>query len=367
MTIGTTIKRLRQERELTQEQLADALGITSRAVSQWETDRTTPDISQLPALANFFDVTTDQLLGVDIYKRNEAIGSMLEYDRKTFGPVGDMEGSIKYLTEKLREFSTSHELIRGLVGSLYSKYFQSSEEFSEETKKQKAAEILELCDKGVKYSGRDIWAIGGFYQIMVYLNTYLGNIEKAQELARSMPDTPCSRQMLFSRTLKGKEATEEHQYLLLNLMWFSCHEISSICRDEDYSLEEKASMYEMGEKLIHMIVGEEPIFYNNTLSMMCRPLMWVHKELGQTEKALDAFERCIGYAEGYENRPAVGRYKPCWLNLTTDEREYTSKHDTKSAYEDLMGDLRNGGFFEAFEGDGRFEELVGVLRGKMGG
>ena len=59
MTIGATIKQLRQKQDITQEQLADALGITSRAVSQWETDRTAPDISQLPALANFFDVTNN--------------------------------------------------------------------------------------------------------------------------------------------------------------------------------------------------------------------------------------------------------------------------------------------------------------------
>ena len=71
MTIGATIKQLRQEQDITQEQLADALGITSRAVSQWETDRTAPDISQLPALANFFDVTTDRLLGVDIARRRK--------------------------------------------------------------------------------------------------------------------------------------------------------------------------------------------------------------------------------------------------------------------------------------------------------
>ncbi len=73
MTIGATIRQLRQEQDITQEQLAEALGITSRAVSQWETDRTAPDISQLPALANFFDVTTDQLLGVDISEYSSCI------------------------------------------------------------------------------------------------------------------------------------------------------------------------------------------------------------------------------------------------------------------------------------------------------
>ena len=366
MTIGATIRQLRQEQDITQEQLAEALGITSRAVSQWETDRTAPDISQLPALANFFDVTTDHLLGVDIYKRNESINSILDYNQTHFGAVGDMDGSIEYLTEKLREYPTSHELIRELVGSIYSKYFQSGQEFDEENKKQKAAEILELCDKGVRYAGKNISAIGGFYQIMVYLNSYLGNIEKSQELAQSMPPIPCSGQMLYSRTLKGKDATEQHQYLLLNMMWFACHEIKRICADEDYTLEEKASIYEMGEKLINLIVGDEPVFYNDTLSEMCHPLMWVYKELGQADKALDAFERCIGYAEGFENRPAVGRYKPCWLNLATDEREYTTKHDTKSAYEECMDTIERSGFFEAFKGNERFERLMEKLKGKIG-
>ena len=52
MSIGSTIKRLRREKDITQEQLAEYLGITSRAVSQWECDRTAPDISQLPALCH---------------------------------------------------------------------------------------------------------------------------------------------------------------------------------------------------------------------------------------------------------------------------------------------------------------------------
>ena len=44
MSIGSTIKKLRRERNMTQEQLAECLGITANAVSQWECDRTAPDI-----------------------------------------------------------------------------------------------------------------------------------------------------------------------------------------------------------------------------------------------------------------------------------------------------------------------------------
>ncbi len=61
-TLGTKISNLRREAGLTQEELAEALGITAQAVSKWENDVTCPDISLLPALAKKLGVTTDYLL-----------------------------------------------------------------------------------------------------------------------------------------------------------------------------------------------------------------------------------------------------------------------------------------------------------------
>ena len=63
MNIGRVIKTKRQEKDLTQEQLAEYLNVSVSAVSQWESSRTTPDFSLLIPLANFFDVTLDELLG----------------------------------------------------------------------------------------------------------------------------------------------------------------------------------------------------------------------------------------------------------------------------------------------------------------
>jgi len=71
MSIGATIKKLRTARKITQEELASSLGITSKAVSQWECDRTSPDISQIPALCNFFQISADKLLGINLPKSEE--------------------------------------------------------------------------------------------------------------------------------------------------------------------------------------------------------------------------------------------------------------------------------------------------------
>ncbi len=62
-SFGTRFQRLRKETKLTQEDVAKHLNITAQAVSKWENDISAPDISALPALAELFHVTTDELLG----------------------------------------------------------------------------------------------------------------------------------------------------------------------------------------------------------------------------------------------------------------------------------------------------------------
>ncbi len=63
MNLSENIIRLRRKRKLTQEQLADFVGVTKAAVSKWETAQSIPDILLLPRLASLFDVTVDELIG----------------------------------------------------------------------------------------------------------------------------------------------------------------------------------------------------------------------------------------------------------------------------------------------------------------
>ncbi|GMK37849.1 hypothetical protein PCCS19_09030 [Paenibacillus sp. CCS19] len=64
--IGTMIAELRKERRMTQEQLAAAVGVSIAAVSKWECESSYPDITILPAIATFFDVSVDALLGYQV-------------------------------------------------------------------------------------------------------------------------------------------------------------------------------------------------------------------------------------------------------------------------------------------------------------
>ena len=61
MNIGNKIRELRKQRGITQEQLAESIGISFQAVSKWENNIALPDITLVPVLASYFGVSMDEL------------------------------------------------------------------------------------------------------------------------------------------------------------------------------------------------------------------------------------------------------------------------------------------------------------------
>ncbi len=86
-TLGNNIMRLRKENDLTQEQLANGLGITYQAVSKWETGVSSPDISMLPLLADIFEVSIDELFGRTAPAGQPALPAVVEEAPQTTSGV----------------------------------------------------------------------------------------------------------------------------------------------------------------------------------------------------------------------------------------------------------------------------------------
>ncbi len=82
--LGENIKKLRRENELTQEALAEFLGVTFQSVSNWERGESYPDITMLPEIAGFFKVSVDELLGINKAEdETEIIRELEAYDNLT--------------------------------------------------------------------------------------------------------------------------------------------------------------------------------------------------------------------------------------------------------------------------------------------
>ena len=71
--MGEKIKALRKQKNISQEVLAQVLGASFQAVSKWETGTCMPDVTMIPAIAGFFEVSTDELFDFNLIEQEEKV------------------------------------------------------------------------------------------------------------------------------------------------------------------------------------------------------------------------------------------------------------------------------------------------------
>ena len=116
-TLGKRIVSHRKGLGLTQDQLAEQLGLTAQAVSKWENDQSCPDITMLPRLAKIFGVTTDALLGIEEEPVREAELVSPEPDEESEG-IHIQKGNWEFRWDSGRKNRLGMALLVLLVGGL---------------------------------------------------------------------------------------------------------------------------------------------------------------------------------------------------------------------------------------------------------
>lgn len=133
MEIGNQIKQIRLRCGITQEALAQHLGITAQAVSKWERGVATPDISLLPELSAYLGVTIDTLFAISDDTRMERIQNML-WDVR-FLSTGDINSSKEFLLEKAQrepDNGTPHAMLAEMENHIAQCHKDMAAEYAKE-------------------------------------------------------------------------------------------------------------------------------------------------------------------------------------------------------------------------------------------
>ncbi len=118
LNIGDMIKKLRKEREITQEEFAEIIGVSCQSVSRWENNSCYPDIELIPVIAEFFDISTDRLMGVDETKEKNAINSILEAYQKAISS-GNIDRCIEIARDGVKKFPNNFVILDKLMYALF--------------------------------------------------------------------------------------------------------------------------------------------------------------------------------------------------------------------------------------------------------
>ncbi|MGM9637355.1 MAG: helix-turn-helix domain-containing protein [Eubacteriales bacterium] len=116
LSIGDNIRKFRKKNDLTQEELADRLGVSYQSVSRWENGLTYPDIEFLPAIAEMLSCSVDQLMGIpDAEKEKKAVEAFDELRRECMKPDYDADRIVSVIRDIRRNHIGSENAWRPWV------------------------------------------------------------------------------------------------------------------------------------------------------------------------------------------------------------------------------------------------------------
>ena len=237
LTLGEKIKELRKRDGRKQEDLANVLGVTNQAVSRWEKDGSYPDMEMIPAIANYFGITIDELFGYenDREKKITAIIQKVDkYDIKHSDDGNWVEECISILRDGLAEFPNNERLLITLADTLWEAgwrrhhgwlYYDDEGfiqyDFDHHKKNEYWAECIKVCEHLVENT-KDNSVFTQAIAILVPLHRTYGEFDKAISFAKRMPKLQQSQEFLLTEATDGKlEAEYIGEFLLESARQFS--------------------------------------------------------------------------------------------------------------------------------------------------
>ncbi|MDE6725149.1 MAG: helix-turn-helix domain-containing protein [Ruminiclostridium sp.] len=194
LQIGEKIKSLRKKGNCTQEELANALGITCQAVSRWELNTAYPDMELIPAIANYFGITIDELFGCECdrtKKVDEIIEKIDKFHIKSRSDDNWIEECLLILREGIAEFPQNEKLLITLADTLseagWRKYGEQvyydddgymRHNFDKHKTNNYWLEAVKICEKLVKTTNDNSISMRAT-RILVMLYCNLGEYEKS--------------------------------------------------------------------------------------------------------------------------------------------------------------------------------------------
>lgn len=366
LKIGEKIRLLRKKHDITQDQLAVHLGVTPQAVSRWESGVCYPDMSCLPAIADYFSVSMDELLCYTNNQKEQRVQAYLDEAEALLDKDRVIE-ALELLRHAMADIPSSCALQLETAGVL-SLYARLVEEKSGGREASRAAvqtalgEAVSLCRHILDDCTDDRLRDETKKTLCDIYAHQLGDTVQALEIAGQFHSLSCSQEIIKATVLTGDVAfTQAQKNLILfaDNIWWHLYNLACVpdIAGDKYGTDEKIAILQKGIELFTVIFGDEPLFYADRLANSCRQIAMLYLSLGDTETALAYVERMADWAVAFDERPDTTVYSSVIINrVPYDKREDSDSHGSKCAR--LLPGLTSGRIWAPLRSNERFRQAL---------
>lgn len=333
VNIGKNIRELRRRDGRTQEDLANALGVSCQAISRWEANGGYPDMETVPAIANYFHVTIDELFGYhgDRAAQIQAIANKAQAAIGALGGflghgLGDLTETVEMLRKGLEEFPNEPELMILLADALLflgwqkhglqGDFKENAGDFQNDVEKnakniywQESLQVYEKLlsmDVPTKYREASI-------MMMIHLCNNMGKYDKAKALAEEQSSIIYCKEILLTRATEGEEADKYRGELILTLL----RELDGVVSNSVLTKQSVNSSAYGREVLLTLIHMYEVIFPDGQCGKQHMNLRYLYLTMatlearhgGDMAKALEFFDKAFDHHKEYCRISKCGEYQ----------------------------------------------------------
>ncbi|WP_025705820.1 helix-turn-helix domain-containing protein [Paenibacillus graminis] len=216
--IGENLRKLRIQNELTQEKLAEVFGVSPQAISRWENSSTYPDVTMLPSIANYYNISIDELIGMDdirnVEKMNKTFSVVHEYESK-----GRIDEAIHTLREAIKVYPNNCGFLSELALALTIKN-------NTDTKSEFVKEAISLSER-VLLSSTNEKVRCTTKANLCFLYLKINENEKAIKLAKTLPHVWECREILLPEMFNEDDYASELKKGINTVLSVICEKIEN--------------------------------------------------------------------------------------------------------------------------------------------
>lgn len=361
LSIGENIKVLRKSRDITQEQLAEMLGISCQSVSRWELGACYPDMELLPILAEIFEVTVDKLLGIDDIAKKKKVDEYLNQFQTAINK-GEIDRCISIAREGVKEYPNNYALLNKLMYALFVSGNETGNISNwKENMDKYDAEITALGERIMKYCP-DTEIRSEAASRLAFNHCEHGRKKIGRQIYETLPTMTFCRENQMWWCLEEDEKVPflqkqiKESYNILNVFM----RILATCGK--LSPEESISVINKVEALKELIFdGNKDIVNLFESSRIHYDKAKLYAKIGNAKETINELNLSAKKAIDFDNRPEIQEYNSLLLGTVEERRINFETADSRPLAEIMRDELLANEAFNFIEDTPELKRIIAVL------